>query len=218
MCALLSASLLSADFLNLTNSIRWAESHGAGALHLDVMDGHFVNSITFGAPVIRAVKKTTTLPLDLHLMITNIEERLDEWLPLGCDWVTFHIEGVRHAHRVAQKIKEAGSRVGVAINPATSISALDAILPYVDLVLIMSVDPGAAGQKFLPPTIAKIASLRKSFLEITAGGAGGGDFGATPPLISVDGGVDGSVAPSLISAGSDILVSGSAFFKGCLAL
>jgi ribulose-phosphate 3-epimerase len=198
----IAPSILSADFARLGEEIRAAEDAGAHLLHIDVMDGHFVPNITIGPPVVESIRKVTGLPLDVHLMIEDPDRYLKDFISAGADFLTVHCEATVHLHRTVQAIKEGGTKAGVSINPATPVWTLDDILADVDLVLIMSVNPGFGGQEFIPHTLEKLRLLRKKI-----SGAG------SPPLIEVDGGVKPGNAKEIAAAGADILVMGSAFFK-----
>ena len=198
----LAPSILSADFAALGDSVSKIEAGGADLVHCDVMDGRFVPNISFGAPVIKSLVGCTKLPLDVHLMIEHPEERIPDFVTPQTEFITVHQEACTHLHRVVQQIKSLGVKAGVAINPATPVSALEYILADVDMVLVMSVNPGFGGQKFIPSAMVKISELdeiRKSE-EL--------DF-----VIEVDGGVSLDNAKALEAVGTDILVAGSAVFK-----
>jgi ribulose-phosphate 3-epimerase len=197
----LAPSILSADFMRLGEEIRAAEAAGADLLHLDVMDGHFVPNITFGPAVVEALRKITRLPLDVHLMITDPDKYAPEFAKAGADYITIHAEASAHLHRSVQVLRELGVKAGVSLNPATSLTTLDYVLHDLDIVLIMSVNPGFGGQKFIPSCLDKIRSLKE---RITAQGLN--------TLIEVDGGVKLDNADQITKAGADILVMGSAFF------
>lgn len=198
----IAPSILSADFARLGEEIRAAEDAGAHLLHIDVMDGHFVPNITIGPPVVESIRKVTRLPLDVHLMIEDPDRYLKDFISAGADFLTVHCEATVQLHRTVQAIKEGGAKAGVSINPATPVWTLDDILGDIDLVLVMSVNPGFGGQEFIPHTLEKLRLLRKKI-----SGAG------PPPLIEVDGGVKPGNAKEIAAAGADILVMGSAFFK-----
>ena len=195
-------SILSADFLNLEKDILSVLDAGADIIHLDIMDGHFVPNLTFGFPIISQIRKITNAPLDAHFMVTNPENYLDEIEKNSLDYISFHYETVLHAHRLIQRLKTIGCKSGIALNPATPVSVLEDILSDLDFVLIMSVNPGFGGQKFIPQTIQKIQKL-SGMIENTA----------KKILIEVDGGVTDKNAPELIKAGANILVAGSFIFK-----
>jgi ribulose-phosphate 3-epimerase len=198
----IAPSILSADFTRLGEEIKAAEDAGAHLLHIDVMDGHFVPNITIGPPVIESIRKITRLPLDVHLMIEDPDRYLKDFISAGADILTVHFEAAVHLHRSVQAIKEGGIRAGVSINPATSVWTLDNILADVDVVLIMSVNPGFGGQEFIPGTLDKLRLLRKTISDA-----------GYHLLIEVDGGVKPGNAKEISAAGADILVMGSAFFK-----
>lgn len=202
---ILAPSLLSADFNNLGDAMKKIEQEGSGAVHIDVMDGSFVPEITYGEPVIRCIRKCSDLPFDVHLMVEKPENHVKLFSDAGADWITFHIEATNHANRVIQMIHEMGKKAGVAINPGTPVSALEEVLEYADLVLVMTVNPGWGNQSMIPSTLNKVRSLK----EIRSNK----DYHY---MISVDGGVNEKTLSSVVEAGTDIVVSGSAFFKGTL--
>ncbi len=199
--ALLAPSLLSADFVRLAEEIAKVEAAGADWLHLDIMDGHFVPNLTFGPPVVAAIRKVTKLPLDVHLMVTNPAELVEQFAAAGADWLTVHVETEPHLHRLLNRIRELGVKPAVTLNPATPLGQLDEILSEVDMVLVMSVNPGFGGQKFIPASLSKISRLKEQLNQI-----------GRPVLIEVDGGVNDITAPLLVQAGVDVLVAGSAVF------
>ena len=199
--ALLAPSLLSADFVRLAEEIARVEAAGADWLHLDIMDGHFVPNLTFGPPVVAAIRKITKLPLDVHLMVTNPADLVEQFAAAGADWLTVHVETEPHLHRLVNRIRELGVKPAVTLNPATPVAQLDEILSEVDMVLVMSVNPGFGGQKFIPASLAKISRLKEKLNQI-----------GRPVLIEVDGGVNETTAPQLVQAGVDVLVAGSAVF------
>ena len=201
----LSPSLLSADFGNLADGLRLIEEKGSSFVHVDVMDGNFVPQVSYGQPVISSIRKYSKMPFDVHLMIEKPENSIMSYIDAGADWVTFHIESTNHADRCVQMILEAGKKAGVAICPATSVSAIEELLPFVDLVLVMTVNPGWGGQKLIPYTIEKVKKLADIQKEM--------DF---KYLISVDGGVNQETLGNVLDAGTDIVVSGSSFFRGNL--
>jgi len=194
----IAASILSADFSCLDREIKKVESAGADLIHVDVMDGHFVPNITIGSDVVKKIRKVTKLPLDVHLMIENPQNFLDDFVLAGSDMITVHIETVSIKWLKAQnaKLKAKGVKLGVSLNPATPLSSIVKALPYVDFVLVMSVNPGFGGQKFIPQVLPKIKKLRSIFK---------GD-------IAVDGGINHEVAAKLISAGANVLAAGSYIF------
>lgn len=201
----LSPSLLSADFSDLNSAFKFIEEKGSSFVHVDVMDGHFVPQVSYGQPVISSIRKCTKLPFDVHLMIERPENSIVSYIEAGADIVTFHIEATCHADRCVQLVHNAGKKAGIALCPATPLSAVEELLPFVDLVLVMSVNPGWGGQKLIPYTIEKIRKLadiqrEKNFKY----------------LISVDGGINQETLEDVLEAGTDIVVSGSSFFRGNL--
>ena len=200
-----SPSVLTADFLTLLDDIKKFEKSGVDMLHLDVMDGQFVPEITYGQPVIRSIRKLTSLPFDVHLMVENPELQIESFAKCGADWITFHLEAGVHAHRIVQHIHELGKKAGVSIVPSTPISALEELLEYVDIILVMTVNPGYGGQTLIPSCVRKIQELKRIREEK------GYNF-----KISVDGGVNSETLKTVAEAGADIIVSGSAFFNGSL--
>jgi ribulose-phosphate 3-epimerase len=198
----IAPSILSADFARLADEVSAVERGGADFLHIDVMDGHFVPNLTVGPPIVEALKKVTKLPLDVHLMITNADAFIGEFAAAGADYLTVHVEACPHLHRTVQSIKERGVKAGVTLNPATSLTTLDEIVADVDLVLIMSVNPGFGGQKFIPSSLKKIVSARELI-----------DRAQSRALLEVDGGVKVDNAGQILDAGADILVAGSAIFE-----
>lgn len=196
----IAPSILSADLMDLGHEVKTVA--GARYIHFDVMDGSFVPEISYGHPVLRALKKTTDIPVDVHLMISNPDEEVASYLEAGADMVSFHVECAKHAQRIVDEIHAAGKRAGIALNPGTSAYALDALLPTVDMVLVMSVNPGFGGQKFIPETPEKIRTILRL---AEAHGA--------HPLIEVDGGISKETAGLVASAGARLLVAGSAVFK-----
>jgi ribulose-phosphate 3-epimerase len=197
----IAPSILSADFARLGEEVIAAQQAGAHLLHIDVMDGHFVPNITIGSGVVESLRKVTSLPLDVHLMIEEPDRYVGDFIKAGADMVTVHCEATVHLHRTVQLIKEGGAKAGVSINPATPVWCLENILRDINLVLLMSVNPGFGGQKFIEGSLEKIRQLKKMIL-----GAG------LPVLIEVDGGVKPGNAKEIAGAGADILVMGSAFF------
>lgn len=198
----IAPSMLSADFSKLGEELQSIEAAGADILHVDVMDGHFVPNLTFGAPVLKALRKVTTLPFDVHFMVTNPEDYVEEYGKIGCEYFTFHIEAAPHAHRLIQEIKKHGMKAGVSLNPSTPVSVLEDIAEDLDLILIMSVNPGFGGQSFISQALSKIKKA-KELLDVV---------GNTKAVIEVDGGVNPETAPLVREAGATLLVAGSAVF------
>lgn len=198
----LAPSILSADFSRLGEQITEVTNAGADYIHVDVMDGHFVPNITIGAPVVASIRSCTNLPLDVHLMIERPEDYVAQFIDAGADIVTVHIELDRHMHRLVHAIKDKGAKVGIALNPATPLNSLEEILPFLDLVLIMSVNPGFGGQAFIDDSIDKIARLRGIL-----------DNRRVAAELEVDGGITDEIAPRVVKAGADVLVAGAAIFS-----
>jgi ribulose-phosphate 3-epimerase len=199
----IAPSILSADFARLADGVAAAEAAGAEWIHVDVMDGHFVPNITIGVPVVAALRRVTSLPLDVHLMIDQPDRFVDAFAGAGADWITVHQEAAVHLHRTVERIREKGAHPGVSINPGTSLSTLDEILPYVDMVLVMSVNPGFGGQRFIPTSTRKIAALRRALDE----------RGLWPIEIEVDGGIGPETAAEVVDAGATVLVAGAAIYN-----
>jgi len=197
----LAPSILSADFARLGEQVVEATKAGADYIHVDVMDGRFVPQITIGAPVVASIRKWTNLPLDVHLMIEAPERQISQFADAGADIITVHIEVCPHIHRVVQAIKELGVKAGVSLNPETPIKTLTEVLPSVDLVLVMTVNPGFGGQSFIEAMLDKVARLRAELDE----------KGLTAEL-EVDGGINAEVAPRVVRAGARVLVAGAAVF------
>ncbi len=197
----IAPSILSADFSRLGEEIRAIEAGGADYVHVDVMDGHFVPNITIGPLVVEAARKVTNLPLDVHLMIENPDRYIPDFAKAGADILTVHQETVPHLHRTVQLIRSLGKKAGVSINPATPVAALDLILDDLDLVLVMSVNPGFGGQSFIPSCLGKIATLRRMIAER-----------GLEVELEVDGGVKTENIGRIVAAGADVLVAGSAVF------
>ncbi|GAB4274639.1 MAG: ribulose-phosphate 3-epimerase [Coriobacteriia bacterium] len=194
-------SILSADFGSLREAVALVEDAGASAVHVDVMDGHFVPNLTIGPPVVAALKRCARIPLDVHLMVDNPDETVGWYLDAGADWVTVHVEASQHLNRIVASIHDAGARAGVSLNPATPVEELREILPFVDLVLVMSVNPGFGGQSFIATSVGKIEQLASLAQDL-----------GVDPLIAVDGGIDERTAPQVTRAGARLLVAGSAVF------
>jgi ribulose-phosphate 3-epimerase len=194
-------SILSADFARLGEQVAEATEAGADYIHVDVMDGHFVPPITIGAPVVAAIRKWTNLPLDVHLMITNPEKQIEQFAEAGADIITVHIEACPDIQKLVSAIKALGVKVGVSLNPGTSLSAITEILPSLDLVLVMTVNPGYAGQPFIEAMLDKIANLRAEL-----------DEKGLAAELEVDGGINAQTAPKVVKAGARVLVAGAAVF------
>lgn len=201
MSTIVSPSLLSADFLDLGAAARMINSSRAEWFHLDIMDGVYVPNISFGMPVIKALRRATDKILDVHLMIVDPERYIDEFRAAGADFLTVHAESTRHLHRTLEQIRASGMRAGVALNPATPVSTLEEVASMVDMVLIMSVNPGFGGQSFIPGSTDKIRRTRALL-----------DAAGSKALIQVDGGVSLANAAELRAAGADVLVAGNAIF------
>lgn len=203
MTVKIAPSILSADFARLGEQVQEAQAGGADWIHVDVMDGHFVPNLTIGPPVVRALRPITTLPLDVHLMIERPELLIPDFIQAGANRITVHVETCPHLRRTIQQIRELGVKPGVTLNPATPLPALEAILPYVDLVLIMSVNPGFGGQSYLPGSTARIAHLRQMLDERGLAGV----------EVEVDGGITADNAAEVAAAGATVLVVGSAIYN-----
>jgi len=199
---ILSASILSADFSDLRNQILSAERAGADWMHVDVMDGHFVPNITMGAFMVETMRRITSLPLDVHLMIEQPERHIAAFVKAGASYVSVHIEGNPNIHRTLQSLRTLGAHPGIVLNPGTPASAVQAVLPFVDYVLVMTVDPGFSGGEFIPEMAAKVTEVRQMLSRINSSA-----------LIEVDGGITASTLPVMQAAGADIFVAATAIFK-----
>jgi len=199
----LAASVLAADFTRLGQSVQEAQDAGVEWLHLDVMDGHFVPNISFGAGVVAAVRRASSLPLDVHLMVERPGEMVERFAAAGADVITVHAEVDPHLHRLLQQVRATGAKVGLAVNPLTPLGVLEAALPYLDLALVMSVNPGFGGQEFIAGSLARIEALRRMR-----------DRANPNCLIEVDGGITAANVRSVVEAGADVVVAGTAVFGG----
>ena len=199
---ILAPSILSADFTNLAQQIRLVELGGADWIHCDIMDGHFVPNITFGPSLVKAVHRVTNLPIDVHLMINNPDRYLEDFIKAGASYVSVHVEEVVHLHRTINRIKELGAKAGVVINPATPVSFIIDIAEYIDLLLIMTVNPGFGGQKFIPNSVNRIKEAAALRRKINA------NF-----QIEIDGGVNVETAKTALKAGAEVFVAGSSIFN-----
>ncbi len=204
----IAPSILSADFAELGAEVAALTQAGADYIHIDVMDGHFVPNLTIGPMVVKALRPKTKLPFDVHLMVAPVDPLIPAFAEAGADILTFHPEAGPHPHRSLQLVKSLGKKVGLALNPGTPLSALDALLPEIDLVLVMSVNPGFGGQAFLPAALGRIGELRRRIAAISE------SQGGRPIEIEVDGGINVETAARTIAAGADILVAGTASFAG----
>ena len=198
----LAPSILSADFARLGEQVDEVARAGADYIHVDVMDGHFVPNITIGAPVVASIRPLTSLPLDVHLMIEHPERYISEFAKAGADIITVHVEACPHLHGTIKSIKELGVKAGVSLNPATPLSAIEEIIPHVDLILIMSVNLGFGGQAFIPESLPRIAEMRKMI-----------DARKPGVELEVDGGINAENAAEIVKAGADVLVAGNSVFR-----
>ncbi len=197
---LIAPSILSADFGNLQNELKALTKAGADMIHLDIMDAHFVNNLTFGAPVVKSIRNATKLPFDVHLMVNTPFDMIDDFVKAGADYITVHAEATTHLDALLTKIKKYGIKAGVALNPATNEDTIKYVLDKLDLVLVMSVNPGFGGQTFIPSSLDKITKIKKMIKNHNI-------------LLEVDGGINPLTAQQCVAAGADILVAGTAVFK-----
>ncbi|GAP10693.1 ribulose-5-phosphate 3-epimerase [Bellilinea caldifistulae] len=198
----LSASILSADFANLADQIRQAEDAGVDWIHIDVMDGHFVPNITMGPFIVETCRRITSLPLDVHLMIEKPENHIQSFINAGANWVSIHIEGNSNVHRTLQVIQSQDAKAGIVLNPGTPAQAIEAVLPFTDLVLVMTVNPGFSGQSFIPQMVEKISSIKKMMRKTNP-----------DAILQVDGGINPQNISAVAQAGANCFVAATAIFK-----
>ena len=201
MTVRIAPSILAGDFARLADAVARVEAGGADFVHVDVMDGHFVPNITIGIPVVKALKRVAHVPLDVHLMITNPDQYLEDFVRAGADMLTVHVEVLPHLHRTLTRIRELGARAGAAINPSTPVDSIRDVARELDHLLVMSVNPGFSGQVFIPHSVEKVAAARELLARLRS-----------RAVIEVDGGVDATNAAALVEAGASILVAGAAVF------
>lgn len=199
--AVIAPSILSADFARLGEQVRAVEAGGAGLIHVDVMDGHFVPNITIGPLIAEAVRRSTELPIDCHLMIEEPDRYIEAFAAAGAEMISVHVEAATHLHRTVERIRELGAKAGAVLNPATPLAALDEILPALDFVLLMSVNPGFGGQKLIPSVLDKMATLRRTI-----------DERRLDVRLEIDGGVDAENLERVAASGVDMIVAGSAIY------